>query len=205
TLSAMPLACFPNIHFPDDAHDADTVRRFLVGLSFSQPLQRDMTDARTYEASGKTFVVTHGTIAYKEEGDALSRRISVSMVLTQHRGYLLMWIFAAPHDAELRELMNARMGFDSDPATTEAKASAVSSPEITMTPGGAVQSEAAADRAAIGPSPSAPNGTISTSQSGQGASPVTDPISSRPSLLKPGETMQDQSIPGQPLPKRPSQ
>jgi hypothetical protein len=207
TLSAMPLACFPNIHFPDDAHDSDTIRRFLVGLSFSQPLQRDMTDARTYEASGKTFVVTHGTIAYKEEGDALSHRISVSMVLTQHRGYLLMWIFAAPHDAELRELMNGRMGFDSDTPTSEAKASAVSSPETTLAPGGSVQSpsEAAPQRVASDASLAVPETPVSTTQSGPVASPVTDPIASRPSLLKPGETMQDQSIPGQPLPKRPSQ
>ena len=79
TLSAMPLSCFPNIQFPDDPHDADAVRSFLVGFSFSQPLQRDMSDARTFEAGGKTFVLTHGTIAYKEEGDALSRRISVAM------------------------------------------------------------------------------------------------------------------------------
>ena len=71
TLSAMPLACFPNIHFPDDPHDVDGVRRFLVGFSFSHPLQRDMNDARTFEAGGKTLVLTHGTIAYKEAGDTL--------------------------------------------------------------------------------------------------------------------------------------
>ncbi|HEY4900712.1 MAG TPA: hypothetical protein VIH91_07835 [Terriglobales bacterium] len=205
TLSAMPLACFPNIHFPDDAHDADTIRRFLVGLSFSQPLQRDMTDARTYEASGKTFVVTHGTIAYKEEGDALSRRISVSIVLTQHRGYLLMWIFAAPHDAELRELMDARMGFDSDPATRDAKASAASSVEKTLEPGGAAPSEAVPERAASVGSTVSPENPTPKGQPEGSSAPVNSPVSSRPSLLRPGETALDEQIQGKPLPKKSSQ
>ena len=53
TLSAMPLSCFPNIHFPDDPKDAAAIRRFVIGLSLTEPLQRDMTDARTYEAGGQ--------------------------------------------------------------------------------------------------------------------------------------------------------
>ena len=111
TLSTMPLSCFPNISFPEDAHDPAAVRRFVQGLSFTLPLQRDMTEARTYEAGGKTFVMTQGTIAYKAEDEALSRRISVALAMTEQRGYLLIWLFAAPHEAELRELMEAKVGF----------------------------------------------------------------------------------------------
>ena len=118
----MPLSCFPNIHFPDDPKDAAAIRRFVAGLSLTEPLQRDMTDARTYEAGGKSFVLTHGTIAYKQDGDALSHRISVAMALTQQRGYLLLFLFAAPHDAELRELMASNVGFDAEPPNQEAVA-----------------------------------------------------------------------------------
>ncbi len=201
TLSAMPLACFPNIRFPDDPHDVDGVRRFLVGFSYSHPLQRDMNDARTFEASGKTFVMTHGTIAYKEEGDALSRRISVAMVLAHHRGYLLVWLFAAPHDAELRELLNAKMGFDPDPKTTEAKASVDSSPKNMQVPGGSVPSESASSTSELPAPPPAPESSVSKSQSGGNAAPASDPTTSRPSLLRPGETVQDSQNQGKPLPK----
>ena len=200
TLSAMPLACFPNIRFPDDPHDAASVRIFLVGFSFSQPLQRDMSDARTFEAGGKTFVLTHGTIAFKQEGDALSRRISVAMLLTQQRGYLLVWLFAAPHDAELRELMNAKMGFDSEAAAKETKASA-GSPEKTLEPGGSAPSDAASGHAVSAP-PSAAENPVPKSQSGENSVSASAPMPARPTLLKPGESMQDGQTQGTPLPKR---
>jgi hypothetical protein len=114
TLSAMPLACFPNIRFPGDSKDPVAVRDFVAGIQLTQPLQRDMTEARTYELGGRQFVLTHGTIAYKEPGDALSRRISVAIAMTPQRGYLLIWLFAAPHEAELRELMATKIGFEDD-------------------------------------------------------------------------------------------
>jgi len=124
TLSALPLSCFPNIRFPEDLKDASAVREFVVGMSLTQPLQRDMTSAGTFEAGGRPFVITHGTIAYKEQGEALSRRISVAMAMTQQRGYLLIWLFAAPHEAELRELIAAKIVFEDDakpaPSTTAA-------------------------------------------------------------------------------------
>ena len=206
TLSAMPLACFPNIHFPDDPHDVDGVRRFLVGFSYSHPLQRDMNDARTFEASGKTFLLTHGTIAYKEEGDALSRRISVAMVMAQHRGYLLVWLFAAPHDAELRELLNTKMGFDPDPKTTEAKASVAANPEKTQVPGGSVPSESGSSVPALPEPAPAQDSSVAKTESGGNAAPASVPTTvSRPSLLRPGETMQDSQNQGKPLPKSSSQ
>ena len=205
TLSATPLECFPNIHFPDDSHDADAVRRFLVGFSYSQPLQRDMNDARTFEAGGKTFVLTHGTIAYKEEGDSLSRRISVAMTMTQHRGYLLVWLFAAPHDAELRDLMNARMGFDAEPAASEATATAATSPERTLAPGGSVTPEGTSEPATAGAPPPVAENSNSTIQSGENPAPASNPTASRPTLLRPGETMQDEQMPGKPMPKKSSQ
>lgn len=217
TLSAMPLSCFPNIHFPDDTHDADAVRRFLMGFGFSQPLQRDMSDARTFEAGGKAFVVTHGTIAYKEEGDALSRRISVAMLLTQHRGYLLVWLFAAPHDAELRELMNAKMGFDSELKSKEAstiKAGGGQEPPETH---GQVANPASAatDSGAIANAQTAP-AVVSKSAVSQVSSDATadphaspsassSPDASRPTLLRDGESMDSQQMQGKPVPSKSTQ
>ena len=112
TLSAMPLSCFPNIRFPSDPNDSNEVRQFIVGLSFTQPLQRDMNVARTYQVGGRTFVATQGTIAYKTGGDALSRRVSVALAMTEQRGFLLIWLMAAPHEAELRQLLSAKVSFE---------------------------------------------------------------------------------------------
>ena len=213
TLSAMPLSCFPNLQFPDDPKDAGAVRRFIVGLSFTEPLQHDMSDARTYEAGGKGFVLTHGTIAYKEEGDELSRRISVATAFTQQRGYLLIWLFAAPHDTELRELLSAKIGFDTDPAGKEAPvnrsvggSAAPDNPQSPSSP--AANASPAADQP----------GTVAPSDAGapaSGAAPtdsnsaVQAPASSSqayapPSLLRDGEDTQSQQMQGQPIPnKRP--
>jgi hypothetical protein len=217
TLSAMPLSCFPNVLFPDDLHDADAVRRFLLGFSFSHPLQRDMTDARTFEAGGKTFVLTHGNIAYKEDGDSLSRRISVAMTMTQHRGYLLVWLYAAPHDAELRELMNARMGFDSEPSNKPSPTVKAGGGETAPERRGLAENPASAetDSAALANAkPAAVGGPASTATppaSGDVADPpVGTPISnsaatSRPSLLREGESMESQQIQGKPIPNKPVQ
>ena len=130
TLTAMPLSCFPNIRFPADGNDAYGVRQFILGLAFTQPLQRDMTSATTYESNGKTFVVTRGTIAYKVEGDALSRRVSVALAMTEQRGYLLIWLFAAPHESELRELLASKVSFEADAESQEAAASKPEAPPV---------------------------------------------------------------------------
>jgi len=213
TLSAMPLACFPNLQFPDNPKDADAVRRFLVGLSFTQPIQRDMRDARSFEAGGKTFVLTSGTIAYKEEGDALSRRISVALVLTQHRGHLLIWLFAAPHDSELRELLNAKMSFDPDTSKDATIIKAGGGEAAPDNHGGAVDSQPPATTG-----PTATNGQLATAVASKAAAPPagkeqsatpasTAPatISStapRPTLLRDGESMESQQLQGQPLPNK---
>jgi hypothetical protein len=211
----MPLSCFPNIHFPDDPKDAAAIRRFVVGLSLTEPLQRDMTDARTYEAGGKSFVLTHGTIAYKEEGDALTRRISVAMALTQHRGYLVLFLFAAPHDAELRELMASKVGFDTDPANKDAMANknAGGAPESNNTSSAPAtnampplaQPAANADAGARPPAPSSSTATAPATDAAPATAPANDPGSqayARPTLLRDGEDMQGQQMQGKPIPNK---
>jgi len=214
TLSAMPLSCFPNLRFPDDPKDADSVRRFLVGYSFTNPLQRDMRDARSFEAGGQTFVLTNGTIAYKVDGDALSRRISVAMALTQHRGYLLVWLFAAPHDAELRELMNAKVGFDPDRKSKQATMTKAAGGEAPPESGAQTASDqtVANDKLSIasGPSATTAPGTVvaptpATNAATPRAATTPTPGSSdayRPTLLRDGEDMQSEQVQGAPIPTK---
>jgi hypothetical protein len=208
TLSAMPLSCFPNIHFPDDPKDAAAIRRFVVGLSLTEPLQRDMTDARTYEAGGQSFVLTHGTIAYKEDGDALSRRVSVAMALTQHRGYLILFLFAAPHDAELRDLMASKVGFDADPASREAVANqngggAPETPNTSATP--ATNAMPPLTQPTGSTDTTTPATATEPSQPAPAAAPAADPGSqayAHPTLLRDGEDMQGQQMQGKPIPNK---
>jgi hypothetical protein len=127
TLFATPLACFPNAKFPDLLSDKEPLRDFLVAYGESHPIMRDMKGARAFTRDGRTFIVLEGVVAYQEPGDTLSRRVSVALALTRQRDYLLAFFFAAPHDAELRELMNARASFDPEPALKEAKVAAPTS------------------------------------------------------------------------------
>jgi hypothetical protein len=211
TLSAMPLSCFPNIHFPDDPKDAAAIRRFVAGLSLTEPLQRDMTDARTYEAGGKSFVLTHGTIAYKQDGDALSHRISVAMALTQQRGYLLLFLFAAPHDAELRELMASNVGFDAEAPNQEAVAdkNGGGTPENPVPPAsrGANAMPPLSRPAPAADGTTAPAATTPASQPAPAPAPAAagSQAYAPPTLLREGEDMQSQQSEGKPLPgKKPN-
>lgn len=212
TLYAMPLSCFPNIHFPDDPKDAPAIRRFIVGLSLTEPLQRDMSDARSYEAGGRSFVLTRGTIAYKEAGDELSRRVSVATALTQQRGYLLIWLFAAPHDTELRELLNAKMGFDAEPANRESSVSRSAGGSGASDGGQSVADTSARTNAATVKTEqgtAAPSVTTSSTTANPPAPSTAQAAGAQayapPSLLREGEDMQGQQMQGKPIPgKKPN-
>ena len=189
TLSVMPLSCFPNIRFPENAKDGTAVHQFVTGLSFTQPLQRDMNIARTYEIDGKTFVVTQGTIAYKDDGDALSKRVSVALAMTVNRGYLLTWLFAAPHEAELRELLRAKVGFAPEPGATATAPSAAAKGPASANP--------ASPPIEAAPAASQQPNTATNSD----RTPQSYP---RPSLLRDGETAETAQKAGQssnPTPK----
>jgi hypothetical protein len=177
TLSAMPLSCFPNVRFPSDPRDAAAVREFVLGMQFTQPIQRDMNEASTYEAGGRPFVLTRGTIAYKTKEDALSRRVSVALAMTQQRGYLLIWLFAAPHDSELRELLHAKVGF-----VTQAESS------------GATQQDAGPPGEANWGAPGGMQATPASSAPGGASASVN------PSPLLNGDGLKGESAPEQKLP-----
>jgi hypothetical protein len=219
TVSAMSLACFPNVRFPDLREGKDSLRDFLVAYSLGHPILSDMKGARAFERDGHTFIVMDGVVAYREDGDALSRRISVALALTKQRDYVVSFFFAAPHEADLRQLMNANAAFDPEPEVKQAKASpSTVTPNTSseLQPGGSVgtnspatskssapavsESSQGAQNASMNASPAAPQSstTAQAAQSDQAA--PSEPF--HPSLLKPGETMKDQQMSGAPVKKK---
>jgi len=228
TISAMSLACFPNVKFPDLSKGKDTVRDFVVAYSLGHPVLQDMKNVRAFDHDGRTFIVMDGVVAYKQEGDPLSRRVSVAMALTRHRDYLLSFFFAAPHESELHDLMNAKAMFDPEPAVKEASVGAASgtthAPAEALQPGGSLPTSAAPVPSASAPSPDAsqsaaakPSASNTAASSKSASSDANPPAASaesstatnadatfHPSLLKPGETMQEQQPQGAPLPRKPS-
>ena len=213
TISAMSLACFPNAKFPDVKNGKDSLADFVVAYGLGHPIVQDMKGARAFEHDGQTFIVMDGTVAFHVDGDDLSRRLSVALALTKHRGYVLSFFFAAPHESELRDLMNAKAAFDPEPALKAASASssaaAPPAPEGRLEPGGSVSSAnsvgSTAPTSQTAPASSAPNSapdatTQPQTAPSQESSAATAPF--HPSLLKPGETMQDQQMKGTSPPKK---
>ncbi len=234
TLSAISAGCFPGVKFPSTTADRQALQDFLLQLELTHPILRDMRDARAFTAHGIVFLLVHGSVAFKVPNDELSRRLSVAMAITERRGELLTWFFAAPHDSELEPLLKERVQFDPEPTTSEAAAAKAESGEApakgdapaaaagaNSAPGS--NSQAAAGSAS-GTSASLPgggstvDGPASTTAGGQndasnssGTAPggtsqsqndsSSAPQATRPTLLRPGETMESQQGNGPPVRK----
>jgi hypothetical protein len=208
TISAMSLECFPNVKFPDVHDGKEKLADFMVAYGLGHPIIQDMTGARAFEHDGRTFIVMNGVVAYHVDGDALSRRVSVALALTRHHDYVLSFFFAAPHEAELHELMNAKASFDPEPVMKTASSAAVSDglqPGGSATPNSpaAPASDGSAQAASTATPPSSTPDAAAKSQAGASttASDSTATSTFHPSLLKPGETMDDQKMQGAKLPK----
>jgi hypothetical protein len=207
TISAMSLACFPNVKFPDLKTGKDSLSDFVVAYALGHPIIQDMKGARAFERDGRTFLLMDGTVAYHVDGDDLSRRVSVALALTKHRGYVLSFFFAAPHESELRQLMNANARFDPEPALEAASANTPGG-EGKLQPGGSVAAATSAGASAAPQQAAATSPADSTTSANTAANPASQPDSSKqtsntqsvsayhPSLLKPGESMQDQQMKG---------
>ncbi len=224
TLSATSAECFPSVKFPSDAADRRAMQDFVLMLSLSHPIVRDMRDARAFTTQGAVFLLLHGTVGFQVPNDQLSRRLSVAMAITERRGYLLTWFFAAPHDSDLEPLMKERVGFNPEPTSNDvdatkaggseapgkeaAPAAATSvnpAPGSTGSPSGTsiglpgggstVDSTAAQNRAANSA------GTASGGSSQPQDNSSTTPQTTRPSLLRPGETVESQQGNGPPVRK----
>lgn len=233
TLSAVSAECFPGMKFPANSADRQALQDFLLRLELTHPILRDMRDAKAFTAHSMVFLFLHGSIGFKVPNDELSRRLSVAMAVTERRGYLLTWFFAAPHDSELEPLLKERAAFDPEPTTEKAAAKAASreTPGTEAAPPAAASANPApgptaqaAAGSASGTSASLPgggstvDGPASTTASSQNAAsnssgtaagdtsqPESDssstPPATRPTLLRPGETIESQQGKGPPIRK----
>ncbi len=130
TLSAISAECFPGVKFPANASRPASTAGFLAAC-LGLPIRSCATCA-TQKLSPRmawSFCCSTEAVAFKEPNDELSRRLSVAMAITQRRGYLLTWFFAAPHDSELEPLLKERVGFDPEPTTEDAAATKAGSRE----------------------------------------------------------------------------
>lgn len=206
TVSAISLACFPRMKFPDNATDQQAAKDFLLQFGLTHPIIDDMRDGKAFSADGSVFLLLQGTVGFQVPNDALSRRLSVAMAITQRRGYVLTWFFAAPHNAELQALTNERVIFDSAPPAKVAEVSkpgggsgGETAPATTTPPAsGSAAAPEASSAAGTNDPTSADAGTSSAASSDQ--QQTTD--ATRPSLLRPGETMQSQQGKGEPISKQ---
>ncbi len=209
TVSAISLACFPQMRFPEKATDRQAFKDFIAEFAVTHPIVSDMRDGRVFTQEGITFLFLQGTVAFQVPDDELSRRLSLGLTITERRGYLLTWFFAAPHDSELRALTDERASFDAEPPMKAANA-----PQ----PGGGVSAENAANTpsastsgAAQSEAPNATTSSAAATNNGSEQAATTSPsgpdqtagaTSSRPSLLRPGETMDSQQGKGAPIKKK---
>ena len=217
TVSAVSAACFPGMRFPAKATDKRSIEDFLLQFGLTHPVLRDMRDAKAFAAGDSVVIYLHGTVAFQVPGDELSRRLSIAMAVTSRRGYLLTLFFAAPHDSELKELLEEKIAFDSEPLTKEASTpkpgggenTSTRSPAAAPAPTAAVasttqptgESAQVANAAAQADTPAAGAISASATSTTQKPDPAATSVPSPPSLLRPGETMQDQQVSGKPLPQ----
>jgi hypothetical protein len=207
TVSAVSMACFPAIRFPTNPADHRAVQDFLLQLRLTHPVLQNMRDIRAFTSGGNVFVLLHGSVGFKVPDDELSRRLSIALSVTARRGYILTWFFAAPHDSELRELLEGKITFHNASSTQEASAtkpgggdsepaSANSAPAQEAVPG--PPEAKSVSSASQGPTADAGGGSVAatTEQQDAGATSTSSSASPSPS----GETAQEQQGKAQPLP-----
>jgi hypothetical protein len=205
TVSAIALSCFPTMDFPKQGSDMQAFRDFVGQFALTHPIVEDMGKGKVFSQDGISFVYLHGTVAFQITNDELSRRLSLAMAMTERRGYLLVWFFAAPHDEELLGLTNERAIFDNAPAVSVA--SAAEPAENKPAAAGDSASFNATDTLQTAAPANAPAASSDASNPATASSNPTSPASSapnqqqnppassgadHPSLLRPGETMQSQ-------------
>ncbi len=202
TVSAIALSCFPTLEMPKQGSDIQSFKSFVGQFSLTHPIVVDMGSGKVFSQDGITFVYLHGTVAFGVPDDELSRRLSLALAITERRGYLLTWFFAAPHDAELQGLTNERAVFDKEPPVSVATAAKPDANKATGASDAAtntapVQSSAPAASGSNASAPSSAEPANSDANSSSSANdselkPEPPSQSDRPTLLRPGESMQTQ-------------
>jgi hypothetical protein len=214
TVTATAASCFPTMKFPKDTNDVQAFKDFVSQFALTHPIVEDMGKGKVFGEDGIIFVYLHGTVSFQVPDDELSRRVSLAMAITERRGYLLTWFFAAPHDSELMGLTNERAIFDNEPSATvasarqpsgESKSNAAADPALnadtlqTAGPAGATPPSPPSGSATETPAASNSGATSPAASDQQGAS--DNSASDHPSLLRPGESMQSQEGKGAPVVK----
>ena len=204
TVSAASMACFPGIRFPASPADHRAVQDLLLQLRLTHPILQNMRDIRAFTSGGNVFVLLHGVVGFHVPDDELSRRLSIALSVTARRGYILTWFFAAPHDSELRELLEDKITFHNGPSPQQASATKPGGGESEPTE----TKPATAEEAAPGP----PEVTSASSASeGATADPASDstatkntqqdaPADPPPSNATPPRAAEKQQTEGQPPP-----
>jgi hypothetical protein len=198
TVSAIALSCFPTLQLPKQGSDVQAFKDFVGQFALTHPIVTDMGSGKVFSQDNIVFVYLHGTVAFQVPDDELSRRLSLALAMTERRGYLLTWFFAAPHDAELEGLTNERAVFDKESAVNVATAAKPDENKAAGTTDTATAPSESAAPAASGsnsaattasqPASSDPN----SSSAADNSDVKTEPASDRPSLLRPGESIQTQ-------------
>jgi hypothetical protein len=213
TVTATAMSCFPTLKFPKDGSDAVAFKDFVSQFGLTHPIVEDMGKGKIFGENGIVFIYLHGTVAFQIPDDELSRRLSLAMAITERRGYLLTWFFAAPHDSELLGLTNERAIFDSGPSVSVASASqpaggnkgnSATDPtsfNATDTLQTAAPAGATAPTTSNSESGSAAPGAATPASPGQEQPPADNSGGDHPSLLRPGESMQSQQSKGTPVVK----
>ncbi len=205
TVSAIAMSCFPTMEFPKQGSDLQGFKDFVGQFSLTHPIVEDMGTGKLFSQDGIVFAYLHGTVAFQIPNDELSRRLSLAMAMTERRGYLIVWFFAAPHDQELQGLTNERVIFDSAPAVSVATAAKPAEPKPTVS-GGSASFNATNTLQTAAPSNAAPANSADSSAaaasgdqsapapaaSDQQQSPPASSDTDHPSLLRPGESVDQQ-------------
>ncbi len=211
TVTAVSAKCFPGMKFPQDVKDRQGFRNFLLQYGLTHPILTDMRDAKVFAAEGNTFLYLHGAVAFRIPDDALSRRLSIAMAVTERRGYLLTWFFAAPHDSELQPLTDERVIFDSGPqiqaasATQPGGGAATSATDTSPAPVASTAAASAAQPQPTSPATSAAPANTAPANSAPASAAQQQPSnasSTKPTLLRPGETMESQQGKGARIPDK---
>jgi hypothetical protein len=208
TVTATSTACFPGMKFPQDVKDRQGFRDFLLQYGLTHPILTNMRDAKVFAADGNAFLYLHGVVAFRIPNDDLARRLSIAMAVTERKGYVLAWFFAAPHDSELKQLTDERVVFDSAPiggggATEPGGGTASAARETSSTVSASSVSSAPAQQTA-NPSAEAPANatTASPGASSPPAGADQPPNATQPTLLRPGETIESQQGKGARIPNK---
>lgn len=118
---AFDSSCFPMKHFPTLSDDPETIRGAIEQIvqTFAGPLEggpvkfRGDTFGEAFGLEGHLVLQVSVSFAVKPPSSTLRRTVYTSLEFTEAKSYFVAWIFMSGSQAELRELKNTRISFNS--------------------------------------------------------------------------------------------